>query len=121
MRYCPKKRTTFVPRFIGTQTYKGAYGHIPNHVRPAKNSIEFVQYSRNHGFYIVENREIHTKYGAASQIRTGDLILTNFECKLLMECLLMPADALQVVEIQHFSQSAAIPKLYQSERPNCWL
>ena len=59
--------------------------------------------------------------GAASQIRTGDLILTNFECKLLMECLLMPADALQAVEIQHFSQSAAIPKLYQSERPNCWL
>ena len=33
----------------------------------------------------------------------------------------MPADALQAVEIQRFSQSAAIPKLYQSERPNCRL
>ena len=51
--------------------YKGAHGHIPNHVRPAKNSIEFVQYSRNHGLYIVENREIRLKHGAASQIRTG--------------------------------------------------
>ena len=61
------------------------------------------------------------KIGAASQIRTGDLILTKFGCNLLMECLLMPADALQAVEIQHFSQSVAIPKLYQSKRPNCGL
>ena len=61
------------------------------------------------------------KIGAASQIRTGDLILTNFECKLLMECLLMPADAPKAVEIQHFSRIAATPKLYQSKRPNCWL
>ena len=30
-----------------------------------------MQYSRNHGLYIVENREIHTNNGAASQIRTG--------------------------------------------------
>lgn len=57
--------------------YKGAHGHIPSHVRPVKSSIEFVQYSRNNGFYIVENREIHTNNGAASQIRTGDLILTK--------------------------------------------
>ena len=30
-----------------------------------------MQYSKNHGLYIVENREIHLNHGAASQIRTG--------------------------------------------------
>ena len=53
------------------------------------------------------------KIGAASQIRTGDLILTNFECNLLMECLLMPADAPKAIVIHRFSKITAIPRLCQ--------
>ena len=60
---------------------------------------------------------IRRKFGAASQIRTGDLILTKFECNLLVECLLMPADAPKAIVIQRFSKIIAIPRLCQLERP----